>query len=197
MPRTLSLALVLALLAAVLLGTTAPRLAEHYEVHTSSRFWIDGTATTGPYSCEAGRVGGYGRLSANPAEPLEVQVRVPVAAFDCGVSRMNRDFQAALQGDAHPNVRFDLDRADVIDGQLRRGEWVRVRAVGTLHLAGTSRQIAVQAEGKLLADDRVRIRGRHPLLMSDFGIDPPSGLLGLVRAHDRVVARFDLVAAAR
>jgi hypothetical protein len=33
--------------------------------------------------------------------------------------------------------------------------------------------------------------------MTDFGIDPPSGLLGAVRAHDRITVRFELAAVER
>lgn len=182
-------------LLALLLVLAAPLAAQPalYQIDGDSRFWIDGTATTGPYSCEAAGVGGYGRLAETA---LRGEVRVPVRAFDCGMSRMNRDFRDALLGEAHPEITFTLESAEPGEA-LAPGRWVPVRATGTLRLAGTTRRVTLNAEGLLLSGSQIRLRGRHPLLMSDFGIEPPSGLMGLVRANDRVVARFDLSAALR
>jgi polyisoprenoid-binding protein YceI len=184
----------LAALVLPLLGSALLAPAARYEVQTESRFWIDGRATTGPYSCEVARVNGVAQLEK---DLVEATITVPVAGFDCGMSRMNRDFYNALRGDSHPSIRFELDHAGVLDASSEVGAWVPVVAVGMLHLAGVTQRVAVRAEGQQLRDGRVRIRGQHPLLMSDFGIEPPSGLLGLVRASDRVVARFDITASPR
>ena len=46
-----------------------------------------------------------------------------------------------------------------------------------------------------LADGHVRFTGQHPMLMSDFGMDPPSAMFGQLRTADEVVVHFDLVVA--
>lgn len=184
------------LLGPMLLLGLAATPQSRYAVDTQSRFWIDGTSTMGRYTCEADAVMGSGRVL--PAgRSVEAEVIVPTAAFDCGNPRMNRDFVDALQAEQHPTIRFRVDRAEILDANPAPGAWVNVRATGTLRLAGVERPITLDAEGQRLPDGRVRIRGRHPLKMTDFGVEPPTGLLGLVRARDAVVARFDLVAAAR
>jgi polyisoprenoid-binding protein YceI len=187
----------LLLLAGLLAGAALPAHPQHFTVQPGSRFWIDGSATTGPYTCEADEVSGAGRVeeAAQGAPQVTAEVAVPVRAFDCGMAPMNRDFYAALRGDAHPAVRFTLERAEVVEA-ARPGAWARVRATGALQLAGTTRRVVLAAEGQQLPDGRVRVRGEQALRMSDFGIEPPTGLLGLVRAHDGVTVRFDLVAAA-
>ena len=68
--------------------------------------------------------------------------------------------------------------------------------VGTITLAGEQRPVTVTAQGQRMDDGLVRIQGRHALRMTDFDIEPPTGLLGLVRAHDDIVVRFDLVVSA-
>jgi len=172
-------------------GATLP--PDRYEVSQESRFWIDGTATTGPWTCEAEDVSGHGVLGG---DALRAEVSVPVRAFDCGSGPMNRDLRHALRADAHPAIAFTLDRAETLGQETRPGAWVRVRATGRLRLAGVERSITLDAEGRRLADGRVALRGREGLRMTDFGVDPPSHALGLVRAHDPIVVRFDLVAAA-
>lgn len=172
----------------------AGRPVTRYEVASGSRFWIDGTSTMGAYRCNGSRIAGSGDV-----EPPRVaaELTIPVASFDCGQSRMNRDFRAALHGATHPTIRFTVDRAVALQRESRPGAWVRVRATGRLRLAGTERPIELEAQGRRRSDGRVQIRGAHPMQMTDYGIDPPTGLGGLVRAHDRLVARFDLLATVR
>ena len=187
--RLLPLLPVAALLAA---AAFPPR----YVVEPASRFWIDGTSTLGRYTCAAAGVEGAADVESAPAR-VAAEVLVPVRAFDCGQARMNRDFQQALRVQAHPTIRFRLTQAEALGAEPRPGAWVRLRASGTIRMAGVERPVTITAEGQRLGGDRVRIRGTHALRMTDFDVTPPSGMLGLVRAHNGVTVRFDLTAAAR
>lgn len=189
---TASLLAPLALVAALLAGPQ-PSLGQTYTVGAGSQFWIDGTSTLGAFACEADEVGGYGRLRERRSAALDAEVVIPVRSLDCGVPQMNSDLYEALQGQRHPAIRFVLGAAKAADPGAEG--WTPFRVSGTLRLAGTARRVTLDAEGRTLVDGRVRIRGRHPLRMTDFGIEPPTGLLGLVRAHDAIAVRFDLLAA--
>lgn len=189
-----SLPIVLVLLTTALLGA-AVLLPTRYEVSPESRFWIDGTSTVGAYTCEAEAMSGYGLLG--DGRELAAEVAIPVRAFDCGSGPQNRDLFRALRADAHPAIRFELERAETLDAEARPGAPVRVRTTGTLRLAGTARRVTLDATGRRLAGGRVALQGHLPLRMTEFGVEPPSHALGLIRAHDAIVARFDLVAAAR
>jgi len=184
----------IASVAAVLIGTVTLGPTEAYRVDDASRFYIDGNATTGPFTCTSVTVEGDARLGP---DRLGGKAMIPVDAFDCGISRMNRDLRTALQADRHPAIQFELQQARVLESGIQRGSNLPVQAVGTLTIAGTTRQVAIRAEGVQMADGRVRVHGSYPLLMSDFGVTPPSGLLGLVRANDQIVARFDIIASPR
>ena len=172
-------------------GAAGQRVAR-YGLGAESRFWIDGTSTAGAFTCTAARVAGVGQVAAEGAAAIGGRVTVPVRAFDCGNRRMNVDMGRALKGDAHPAVRFEVQSA-ALAGPGASG-WTRARATGSLDLAAVVRPLVVDVEGRSLPDGRVRLRGRMPMRMTDFGVDPPTGLLGLVRAHDRILVRFDLVA---
>jgi len=189
-----SLLLVLVLLTTALYGA-ATLQPTRYEVTPQSRFWIDGTSTVGAYTCAAEAVSGYGILGEG--RELAAEVAVPVLAFDCGSAPQNRDFYRALRADAHPAIRFELERAEALGAEARPGAPVRVRTTGTLRIAGAARRITLEVTGRRLADGRVAVEGSLPLRMTEFGVEPPSHALGLIRAHDAIVARFDLVAAAR
>jgi len=170
--------------------------AVRYAVAPGSRFRIDGTSTAGAWSCAASEVAGAADVPEGGAA-VTAEVTVSLGSFDCGVARMNRDFRDALGAAAHPTIRFALDRAELLATEERPGAWVPVRAIGRLRLAGVERTVAIAAEGRRLGDGRVRLRGTHPMRMTTFGVTPPSGMLGLVRARDAVVVAFDLTAATR
>jgi hypothetical protein len=181
----------LALLGVLGLFAATPTTAQtQYQVGPASQFWIDGTSTVNSFTCAASEVAGFGAV-----EELNAEVVIPVRAFDCGVRQMNRDMYEALKGQAYPAVRFAIDSAEVLPAPPY-AEWTPVKAWGTITLAGEQRPVAVTAQGQRLDDGRVRIQGQHALRMTDFDIKPPTGLLGLVRAHDDIVVRFDLIASA-
>lgn len=169
-----------------------------YTVGSASQFWIDGTSTVNSFTCAASEVAGHGVVEEAPSgqtTELDAEVVIPVRAFDCGVRQMNRDLYDALKGQTYPAVRFALDRAEVLPAPPY-AEWTPVKVWGTITLAGAQRPVTVTAQGQRLGDGRVRIQGQHALRMTDFDIEPPTGLLGLVRAHDDIVVRFDLIASA-
>ena len=198
--RLLFIALLLGLLGLILGGPVAAQASydgQSYTVREASQFWIDGTSTVNAFTCAASDVVGFGTVDEGTTRRADfhAEVVVPVRSFDCGVRQMNRDLYDALKGKAHPAVRFTLQYAEVLPGRAS-SEWTPLKVWGTLTLAGKQRPVTVTAQGQRLDNGRVRIQGRHALRMTDFDIEPPTGLLGLVRAHDDIVVRFDLVASA-
>ncbi|HEX8385846.1 MAG TPA: YceI family protein [Rubricoccaceae bacterium] len=194
-PAALRPRLALVVFTVALLGAGGAARPAGYTVDAGSRFRIDGTSTLGRYSCAADAVTGSADVPTRG--PMTAEVTVGVGSFDCGQARMNRDFRRALQAEGHPEIRFDLDAAEALAPEARPGAWVPVRATGRLSLAGAERAVVIVAEGRRLGQGRVRLRGQHPMRMTDFGVAPPSGMLGMVRAHDRIVVRFDLTATSR
>jgi polyisoprenoid-binding protein YceI len=190
MTRAIPLLLVTVAATLVAAATMPPT---RYQVVAGSQFWIDGSSTMGRFTCAGNQVTGAGQVDEQ-AVRVSGEIHVPVQSFNCGQARMNRDMRRALKGDEHPSIRFAVDRVEML-GDARPGAWVRVRASGRLRLAGVERAVTLSAQGQRLRSGNVQIQGRHPLRMTDFGVTPPSGLAGMVRARNDVVARFDLIAA--
>ncbi len=185
-----------ALILAILLGG-ATLVVDRYEALPESRIWIDGRSTAGSYSCEGSRVVGFGQLAEGSDRSVQVEVAVPVRSFDCGMRQMNADFTSALKAEAHPAISFSLRHVAWSAGSYSSNSWVPISANGDLEVAGETKRVNLRLEGQRQATGLVRIRGSHPLRMTDFGVEPPSGLLGLVRSRDEIVVRFDLRAAPR
>lgn len=171
-------------------------------VQPESQFWIEGSSTVNTFTCRVERISGHGRINAaapsshdtTASQPVEAMLTVPVRTFDCGNRRMTHDLYEALKANTYPTIQYELDTAYVATRPDTTDGWYQLRAQGELTIAGTERPIEISARGRRLAENRFRIRGRKPLEMTDFGIEPPTKFLGLIRVHDRIEVYFDLFA---
>jgi len=122
---------------------------------------------------------------------------VPIHNLDCDNRRMNKDLRAALQADVFPENRLDVYRVEMpwdVAGAAEKNGRPRVTLYGTMSLAGSSREVTIRLTSWL--DDMKRLHGQGSLevRMTDFGIEPPTALFGLVKAHDDILIRFHLMA---
>lgn len=119
-------------------------------------------------------------------------LNIPVTTFRCGNRVMESDMQRALKADRHPNVEFSFrELRGGVHHDLDVGLY-RATITGDLTLAGVTRTIEVVASAERLTRSTFRIRAILPLLMTDFGITPPSALFGAIRARNNLTVRFDL-----
>jgi polyisoprenoid-binding protein YceI len=96
---------------------------------------------------------------------------------------------AALKAKENPAIVFRLRSVEV-------GDDLSVKAVGVLSIAGTEREVDLAAAGTRV-DGAFRVRGSEKLLMTDFGIKPPSMMLGAIKTKNEVTVHFDIVLSAR
>jgi hypothetical protein len=71
-----------------------------------------------------------------------------------------------------------------------------VHTIGSLRLAGRENAVHVDVDMEAtLGDGGLETHSELPILMSDYGIVPPSGMFGVIRCVDRVVVKFVLTLA--
>lgn len=157
---------------------------------------IDGTSTIRDWSCESASFtvepdprSGFeeGVLRAEPA--LEtVTLRFPVSAIDCGNGKMNDHMWKALEAKEHPQIRYSLSRYEIAAAE----SGVAVRADGELTIAGTARPITTAVTVVRDAGGGLRVQGEQVVKMTDFGVKPPTLMLGTLKVGDEVRVRFDV-----
>jgi hypothetical protein len=161
-----------------------------------SRLWIEGSSNVNTFDCTAKEYHGDARTfeitNSETKTELSLQINIPVDGFECGRSRMNRDLRKALKSDQYPNITFVFEHAESADHNSE--VYSSFSVTGQLTVAGVTRQIRFITEGKVLGNGKMRARGSKKILMSDFGVEPPTGLFGLVKADDELTVHFDLTA---
>lgn len=155
----------------------------------STRLWVSGTSNLHDWSCEAQAVKSRVELTQvdHGLLPSAVDVAIAVKALHCGNSKMDEKLEEALKAGAHPEIDFVLVRAKALDLAGKR-----VLAEGQLTIAGVTRKVAFLAEAAP-GEDTLTVTGKVPVEMSDYGVDPPTAILGALKTGNQVVVHFELV----
>lgn len=157
---------------------------------------IDGTSTVRSWTCEAeqftvkpGPTKGFesGVLAGQPA--LEtLTLSVPVNAIECGNGKMNDHLRNALKAGDHPQVLYTLSSYDIAAAQ----SGAQVSTVGQLTIAGAERPIRMNVTVTKDATGALRVKGEHEIKMTDFGVKPPTLMLGTLKVGATVTVKFDV-----
>lgn len=185
----------------VMAGSTA--LAQTtYQVGAGTEFFIDGTSNIHDWTATVGQVEGRFTLAEDFIKKGKVQpgvaftagsFRIPIETIDGGKGEtMNNKILAAFDAPNHPHIAFELTVATVGSRPDAQGEFP-VTVSGQLTMAGQTRPVSFSLSGQQQTDGSLRFSGQHPLLMTSFGMDPPTALFGQIATGDEVVIRFTLV----
>ena len=210
-PRALaaSLGLALVLVAAVSAAGADGAATTWLDVVPPAQVRLAGRSNLAPWSCRSQQVAGTLEVAADrakvlaaaasvavgesPADDLPVPtftLTVPVASLRCGNRVMERDLSTAVRAELHPVIAFHL--TDVRGAPQKSDGEVAVTVTGVVSLNGVERPIELEVLARRLDELRFRARTELPLQMSWFGVTPPRGLFGLVRAEDALRVHLDL-----
>jgi hypothetical protein len=165
---------------------------ERFSFASGSRIWVEGTSTLHAWTCNAPQINGTLDATSNETGITGITgltVAVPVSALDCDNGTMNGKLRDALGASG---IGFTLNDARV--GNVNNGRFA-VEANGLLTIRNTTRSYRIAAEGREVGNGQYRFTGSVPITMSDFGVRPPTALLGTIRTGDRVTVHFDVTVA--
>ena len=120
-----------------------------------------------------------------------IAIDVPVQAIKCGLVPMERRLYRTLNANVHPAIEFRLTGFTSGSVLTMRRE-LAVAVSGQLTVAGATREISFYVRVSHDDSSSLRFRGHTAIVMSDFGIEPPTEFFGLLRAHDLLEVIFDL-----
>lgn len=185
MTRSLLLTAALTLLA---LGA-AGWIAQSFTFDSSSKIWVEGTSTVHDWECQVDQFAGTVNAEAAEASFATLStttLTVPVQGIDCDNGTMNGKVRDAL-GSAP--IRYALSSATV--GAPGADGWFPIRTTGQLTINGQTQPVQMTVKGKALDGGRFRLTGEHALKMTDYGVDPPTAMLGTLKTGDQVTVHFD------
>jgi polyisoprenoid-binding protein YceI len=161
----------------------------------SATLSLSGTSTMHPYTvttkslkvvtANATSADVQGLLQPGAVQGFELQI--PVNTFTCDRDGLTKQMFKAMKADKHPTITFRLGSYTV---EAAAGG-ATIKPTGTLTVAGVERPIDLLLEVKEEAG-RLHVRGTRDLLMTEFGIKPPTMFMGMLKTADKVTVTFEL-----
>ena len=156
---------------------------------TQSKVWVEGTSTVRAYKCAAKSI--VATLQTSPeGQPAELAqlvksalVTVATETLECGNGTMNEHMRKALKQTEHPNVSFSLDSYTLDPSGLLKGK---------LQIAGQEKEVEFPAT---VTDDgsTIHVAGSKQINMKEWGVKPPSLMLGAMKVNQMVTINFDVI----
>jgi polyisoprenoid-binding protein YceI len=161
-------------------------------VQPPSRVWVEGTSSVRSYRCESTGVTGTAQASSARLDDLasvpRAEITIPVASLDCRNGTMNTHMRRALKAEQNPTIRLRASSVRVDASGPGAGT---ARISGDLTMAGQTRPVTL--EGTVTSEEgKVRVRGSKRLVMTDFGVQPPSLMMGTMKVAPPVTIGFDV-----
>jgi polyisoprenoid-binding protein YceI len=181
--------------AAAAQGPSAVRL----RLEPGSEVTVEGTSTMHAYHCKTDKImayvdvdPGYTKDLTKIAKPIvSVKVNIVVNTLKCGNGTMDKNLYSTLNADKNPLITYTLSGYDILNGLSSS---FAANTKGSLKISGTEKLIDMKVNASRLAEGKVTAEGEQTLLMTDFGIKPPSFMLGTLKVGNEVKVKFNLKA---
>lgn len=130
------------------------------------------------------------RTTADFAKALaKAEIRIPVTSLKCEHGGMDKNMYKALKVEKAPTISYTVASFQSTPGAANA---YTVDAVGKLQIAGEERTVRIEMTAERLADGTVKAQGSVPILMTDYGIQPPTAMFGTLKTDNKVVVKFEL-----
>lgn len=115
-----------------------------------------------------------------------------VNRFDCGMKAMNSDFQELLKEDIEPYLFLQLNSITLLPGNDAFEE-LDVDAEVEVFIAGVRKDVKILG-GKVYnkSSAHMILKGEKDLLITDFNIEPPTKMFGLIQVTDNIRIEFSI-----
>lgn len=181
--------------AAAAQGPSAVRL----RLEPGSEVTVEGTSTMHSYHCTTNKImayvdvdPGYTKDLTKIAKPIvSVKVNIVVNTLKCGNTTMDKNLYSTLNAEKNPVITYTLSGYDILNGLSSS---FAANTKGSLKISGTEKLIDMKVNASRLSEGKVTAEGEETLLMTDFGIKPPSFMLGTLKVGNEVKVKFNLKA---
>lgn len=166
-----------------------------------SEVTIEGTSSLHAFHCKTNKImayvdvdPGYTKDLTKIARPIvSVKVNIVVRTLTCGNGQMDKNMYGTLDADKNPLIKYTMSGYDILDGSASPAAFV-AKTTGTLTISGKEKVIDMKINAERLSDGKATARAEQAILMTDFGINPPSFMLGTLKVGNEVKVKFNLKA---
>jgi polyisoprenoid-binding protein YceI len=173
----------------ILVGSTSAINAQTLKINAqSSTMTILGTTNVHNFQSKVTQISGDLVISGKKVQSLKVDV--PVKSIKSNEKLMDKKTYEAFDAEKHPTITFQLIDAVV---QKATAEDIDVVLTGNLTMAGVTKKVTINTNGKALKAGTFQFMGSVALKMTDFKMKPPTAMLGMMKVGDAITLKFSIV----
>ncbi len=186
-----------ALMAAATAAGAQSASAVRLRLEPGSELTIAGTSNVHDFVCRTNKINayvdvdpGYTRDLTRVARPIvSVKVVIAVKSLSCDNKKINENMYKTLKADQNQVIKYTLSGYDILDGSATA---FAAKTTGTLTILGKDKIVAMKIDAARFNEGKATAQGEETLLMTDFGIKPPSFMFGTMKVGDTIKVKFNL-----
>ncbi|HMQ05717.1 MAG TPA: YceI family protein [Saprospiraceae bacterium] len=113
----------------------------------------------------------------------------PVKSLKSGKGGMDKNAYKALNAEEYSLIKATLKSAEISPINERT---YNVDCIINLTIAGSTQETPLKTTAVINADQTISVQGQKVISMRDYGVDPPSFMLGTVRTGNDVTLTFNI-----
>ena len=154
----------------------------------SSVINVHGTSNVHDWDMKPNKINGDLGVTASK-QISTLLIKLEAKSLKSGNGIMDGKTYDAFDYKKNPNIIFQLTEASTVKLSNQDGE---VTLTGNLTMAGQTKKINIKAICKITKTGDYQIKGSVPLKMTDYGMKPPTAMLGTMKTGDAVTIKFDV-----
>ncbi|MBX2844286.1 MAG: YceI family protein [Flammeovirgaceae bacterium] len=163
--------------------------AQQYKVDKTTDVKINGGSTMHDWESDVEEVTGSATNITTEGNMIKeitsLNIQFVVKSIESGKGKMNSLTYEALKEESSPKITFNLTKVNSISGS-------NLDVQGDLTIAGKTK--SVNLEGKAsVAGNTITITGEEGIDMTQYGVDPPTAMLGTIKVEPNVTIKYSLV----
>lgn len=179
----------LSLLAAIALFTTVQASAQSVKKAFTYEITLNGSSNIHDWTMKSSGSGLEGTFTLDPTTKqvegiAPLTFNLPVKNLKSSEGLLNSRAYDALKADKNPNFTFKLNNVTAQGAQLN--------LIGQLTISGNTRDITLPVTVKKNADGSQVLTGTKKIKMSEWGVKPPSYMLGMMKVYDDLTINYNV-----
>ncbi|WP_426432449.1 YceI family protein [Winogradskyella sp. HB-48] len=160
-----------------------------YKLDNSTSFMkIEGTSSLHDWHIDVENQAG--NLNLEQSETItvkELNITVESESLKSGKSKMDKNTYKALETDDYKKITFKLTKTSEI--KKISDNTYELNGIGELTIVGNTKEIPMSLKLEM-KDSMVLISGKNEIKMTDFGVEPPTALLGTIKTGDAITISY-------
>ncbi len=165
-------------------------------VQANSTITINGRTNVNAFKCAVPQYSGTDTLvlleGGRNVKPVFVKgsVSLDASSFDCSMAVMTSDFHKTIKSKIYPTIVIDFILFERVPRYAQKEE--KFKGILKISLAGVTNTFEVDCTIEAHASGMIYLKGARDFKFSDFNLEPPAHMFGMVRVQDSLKVGFSL-----